>query len=448
MRGLLAVAGAVSIAAASFLSTASVALAANVLTVTGYTALGQLQWDMAGMMQGGFCSQASGNSCKEVRYVSGSSVLGEPTGLWALRPAIRYAEPPTMVVGFSQGATVASQWLREHDGRFDAPPSDELSFVLLANPLRKYGGSRPAYEGIDEATPDTDYRVLDIAVEYDGAADLPDDLLNPLAVANALAGFTYIHIPGYGDYDLDTAEKIVWVEGNTTYVLIRSENIPLLEPLRRIGLNGLADALNDPLKAIIDSAYDRDYPGLVDPESHDEVLAEFPHATDSALGGAPDAASLRVAGTATDELVDDTTTAGAVTADALEVESTSGQPPVEPEPESEPLDPGTDIDGAAASPQEDEDDTAGRVTDEQDVVQQDLDEQDLDEQDTGESPSAGAGSTDSDDDSDRGSDSSDDSRQGSNSGDVSDSSSDSGDASDGDSDSTGGSGSGDDSSGE
>lgn len=446
MRGLLAVAGAVSIAAASFLSTASVALAANVLTVTGYTALGQLQWDMAGMMQGGFCSQASGNSCKEVRYVSGSSVLGEPTGLWALRPAIRYAEPPTMVVGFSQGATVASQWLREHDGRFDAPPSDELSFVLLANPLRKYGGSRPAYEGIDEATPDTEYRVLDIAVEYDGAADLPDDLLNPLAVANALAGFTYIHIPGYGDYDLDTAEKIVWVEGNTTYVLIRSENIPLLEPLRRIGLNGLADALNDPLKAIIDSAYDRDYPGLVDPESHDEVLAEFPHATDSALGGAPDAASLRVVDTATDEVVDDTTTDSTVTADPLEVERTSGQPTVEPEPE--PVDLGTDTDGAAASPQEDEDDTARRVTDEQDVDEQDLVEQDLDEQDTGESPSEGAGSTDSDDDSDRGSDSSDGSRHGSDSGDVSDTASDSGDASDGDSDSTGGSGSADDSSGE
>ena len=49
--------------------------------------------------------------------------------------------------------------------------------------------------------------------------------------------------------------------------------------LRNIGLDALADALNDPLKRIIDSAYDRDYVGLVDEDLHDDVLAEFPHAS-------------------------------------------------------------------------------------------------------------------------------------------------------------------------
>ena len=71
----------------------------------------------------------------------------------------------------------------------------------------------------------------------------------------------------------------MWIDGNTTYVLIRSQNIPLLQPLRNIGLDALADALNDPLKRIIDSAYDRDYVGLVDEDLHDDVLAEFPHAS-------------------------------------------------------------------------------------------------------------------------------------------------------------------------
>lgn len=431
MRGLLAVAGAISVVVASILAPASVARAANVLTVTGYTALGQLQWDMADMLQGGFCSAASGNSCEEVRYISGSSVLGEPTGLWALRPAIRSAEPPTVVVGFSQGATVATQWLRENDGQWDAPSPDDVSFVLLANPLRKYGGSRPAYAPTEQPTPDTDYRVLDIAVEYDGAADVPDNLLNPLAVANAVAGFTYIHIPGYADYHLDTAEKIIWIEGNTTYVLIRSENIPLLEPLRTLGLDELADSLNDPLKAIIDSAYDRDYPGLVDPQSHDEVLAEFPYATDTALDGAPDTASLRVADTATEEVTGDTASVDAdvaVTTDAPEVDTGDRQPTVEPQPEPEPeemADPGTDADGSAltatALAEEDaEEDEFGAVAD------QAADEQDLDEQDGGESSSEVAGAADSDDDTETSSDSEDDSDRDSDSSDASDNASDSG----------------------
>ncbi|PRC61984.1 PE-PPE domain-containing protein, partial [Mycobacterium sp. ITM-2017-0098] len=74
-------------------------------------------------------------------------------------------------------------------------------------PQRKYGGIRSGL-GIDTPTPDSDYSVVDIAIEYDGAADFPDDLLNFLAVANALAGFQYVHIFGYADVDLENDEKL------------------------------------------------------------------------------------------------------------------------------------------------------------------------------------------------------------------------------------------------
>lgn len=279
MRGLFAVAAASSIAASSAFVSPDVNLAANVLTVTGYTSLGSLDWDMADMLQGGFCSQASGNTCDEVEYLSGVPNIGESSGLWALRAALATTAPPTMVVGFSQGAMISTQWMLEYGDTAWAPSPANLSFVLMANPQRKYGGVRPVY-GIEDPTPaDNAYRVLDIAMEYDGAADVPDNLFNLLAVANAIAGFQHIHIDGYDDVDLDSSEKLVWVDGNTTYVLIRSQNIPLLQPLRNIGLDALADALNDPLKRIIDSAYDRDYVGLIDEDLHDDVLAEFPHAS-------------------------------------------------------------------------------------------------------------------------------------------------------------------------
>ena len=67
----------------------------------------------------------------------------------------------------------------------------------------------------------------------------------------------------------------MWNEGNTTYVLIRTQEIPLLEPLRQLGLGAIADNLNDPLKAVIDSAYDRNYPGLVSQDKLDSALQQF-----------------------------------------------------------------------------------------------------------------------------------------------------------------------------
>src|SRR5690606_11563240 len=78
-------------------------------------------------------------------------------------------------------------------------------------------------------------------------------------------GFMFIHAD-YEDVDLYDPRNYVWTEGNTTYVFVPTENLPLLQPLRWLGLTGIADALNEPLKAIVEQAYDRSYlpaePGL------------------------------------------------------------------------------------------------------------------------------------------------------------------------------------------
>lgn len=267
MRTILAAAAAATVAAMSVGAPPTYTLTANVLTLNGYTFGNTIEWDMDEIFQGSLCSEQSGNSCSEVRYLDGApEVPAEVTGLIALQWALLTTPPPTTMLGFSQGATIASNWIKQNAANPFAPSPENLSFVLAGNPQRKYGGIRSDL-GIDTPTPDSDYSVVDIAIEYDGAADFPDDLLNFLAVANALAGFQYVHIFGYADVDLENDEKLTWVDGNTTYVLIRRENIPLLEPLRMLGLTELADSLNAPLKAIIDRAYDRDYPGLVETAS-------------------------------------------------------------------------------------------------------------------------------------------------------------------------------------
>ncbi|HYJ55093.1 MAG TPA: PE-PPE domain-containing protein [Mycobacterium sp.] len=161
------------------------------------------------------------------------------------------ADAPTIVFAFSNGAMVAAKWLTEHADDPGAPSPDELSFVLIGNPRRTYGGS-------STAMPPTEYHVVDIVRQYDPKADFPDHP-NLLALANIAGGvLSPMHLD-YTGVDIDDPANTVWTEGNTTYVFVPTENLPLLAPLRLIGMGGLADALNEPLKEIVERAYDRPY---------------------------------------------------------------------------------------------------------------------------------------------------------------------------------------------
>ncbi|PRC42625.1 PE-PPE domain-containing protein, partial [Mycobacterium sp. ITM-2017-0098] len=176
MRTILAAAAAATVAAMSVAAPPTYTLTANVLTLNGYTFGNTIEWDMDEIFRGSMCSAQSGNSCSEVRYLDGApEVPAEVTGLIALQWALLTTPPPTTVLGFSQGATIASNWIKQNAWNPFAPSPENLSFVLAANPQRKYGGIRSGL-GIDTPTPDSDYSVVDIAIEYDGAADFPDDL--------------------------------------------------------------------------------------------------------------------------------------------------------------------------------------------------------------------------------------------------------------------------------
>lgn len=174
-----------------------------------------------------------------------------------LQNALTLATPgePVVIFGYSQGARVVSQWLEDYQGTEGARTPDQLSILLIGNPDRRHGG---AHVHLGQITPETVYDVIDVSREYDMASDWPDHPFNLLAVANAYAGMRYVHID-YDDIDIYDPGNYVWREGTTTYVFVPTQNIPLLEPLRRFGLDALADTLNDSLKAKIDRAYDRSY---------------------------------------------------------------------------------------------------------------------------------------------------------------------------------------------
>lgn len=254
--------------------------AAVSLTTQVRTLRGVIPWSIDTALGGAVCNKASNNVCTDLWYPYLLADLGVAWGTDILTDTLKDVSSPEIVFGYSSGAVVASQWLAKHAKDADAPSARKLSFILIGNPKRKYGGADFAYTSA-ATTPNTQYTVLDVAHEYDNVADSPDDPWNLLAAANSVAGYLFVHT-AYS-VDLVHDEKLVWKEGNTTYVLIRTKDLPLLAPvlwpLRFLGLDFIADAINTPLKTIVDWAYNRNYPGIIT----DPVEAQ--KAVDDALRG-------------------------------------------------------------------------------------------------------------------------------------------------------------------
>ncbi|CRZ15141.1 PE-PPE domain-containing protein [Mycolicibacterium neworleansense] len=194
-------------------------------------------------------------------------------GLLSLNNAVLSTSGEKVVVGYSQSANIATREKRNlADLRAQGatvPSADELSFVLVANPNRPNGGILARFEGLyipilgisfDGATPDDEYRTIDVAREYDLIADFPKYPLNLLADLNALLGYFYLH-PNYGSSVIDLDDPSTYqsyTSGNTTYYLVYTEHLPLLQPLRDMGIpEPLLDLAEPTLRVLIDLAYDR-----------------------------------------------------------------------------------------------------------------------------------------------------------------------------------------------
>ena len=183
----------------------------------------------------------------------------------------------TLVFGYSQSAGIATLEMRylETLPAGQKPDLSQLSFQLIGNPNRPDGGF---YERFDNAfspflqalgfqtagaTPTNAYPTTDYALQYDGIADFPQYPLNLLADANAFAGMIFVH-PTYSDLTpaqvaSGVAQPVSPGDSLTTYILIPTQNLPLLDPLRAIPVvgNPLADLLQPDLRVLVDLGYDR-----------------------------------------------------------------------------------------------------------------------------------------------------------------------------------------------
>ena len=130
---------------------------------------------------------------------------------------------PVVVLAHSQGAEVVSEWLEKYADSgptLSRPPVGSLRFILTGNPRRRLGGAvmggwdwRPVGR-----TPETRYRVTDIARRWDGWCNKDN---YPDKSGRNWFRLWWGRFTAHNDYrDVDIAGcDIREVSGNTTYLI-------------------------------------------------------------------------------------------------------------------------------------------------------------------------------------------------------------------------------------
>lgn len=173
-----------------------------------------------------------------------------------------------VVLGESQSSVMYS--LQKADLISRPAAGKTISFVLLSNENRPNGGVLERFVGAyipildiefngatpTNSSPSAPLTTIDIANQYDGWVDFPNNPLNALAVFNALMGMILLH-PA-----LRSFEGVRELQGqyqDSTYYLQPAKLLPMLVPVDQMPLVGptLARALDAPLRVLVETGYDR-----------------------------------------------------------------------------------------------------------------------------------------------------------------------------------------------
>ena len=218
-----------------------------------------------------------------------------PTGLGDLQAAMgqQGADQPYLVEGYSQSAVIAIDEELQLIQSGQAPP--DATFLLLGSLNRPDGGIFERFPGLiipgtagfdfNGAEPtDAGIPTIDIANQYDFFADFPQYPINGLADLNALFGIIYAHAaygngplpeevpsvwppsepltgPYASEYVLGSTEIVKQVDGDTTFYFVPTTELPLLDPLRSLGVpESVLNIFQPALQVIVEAGYDRSIP--------------------------------------------------------------------------------------------------------------------------------------------------------------------------------------------
>jgi hypothetical protein len=193
--------------------------------------------------------------------LGGSVSQGRDNLVADIAAAQKTGNGPVTVVGASAGSLVLDETLRYYQEHPDlAPDPKKVNFVIIADGSRQ-DAFRPSslfdsLSGYTYQSPaQTAYNVSVVTFQYDGFADFPDQPLNLLAVANAVAGIFVLHNATYfADISKMTPTSVVTDPG-TGGTITRYLIAPLQLPL--VTLMPFLAPIQDQLKQIIDTGYSR-----------------------------------------------------------------------------------------------------------------------------------------------------------------------------------------------
>ena len=217
-----------------------------------------------------------------------------PIGLADLQSAMaqQAAGQPYLVEGYSQSAGIV---VDEKNELMQTGQHPDVTLLMLGDPNRPDGGIDERFVGmvtpglgmgdLTGAEPtDAGIPTIDIANQYDFVADYPQFPINPVADLNAILGLIYAH-GGYGDgvfpeevpalwppsaplsgpyaseYTVGSTEIVKQVDGDTTFYFIPTTDLPLLDPLRSLGVpEPVLNIFQPALQVIVEAGYDRSIP--------------------------------------------------------------------------------------------------------------------------------------------------------------------------------------------
>jgi hypothetical protein len=217
-----------------------------------------------------------------------------PVGLADLQAAIAHqpAGQPYVIEGYSQSADIV---VAEKEALMQAGQHPDVTLLMLGDPDRPNGGLDERFVGmftpglgmgdLTGAEPtDAGVPTIDIANQYDFVADYPQFPINPVSDLNAIFGLIYAHA-AYGDgplpeeipaiwppseplsgpfadeYVLGSTEIVKQVDGDTTFYFIPTTELPLLDPLRSLGVpEPVLNIFQPALQVLVEAGYDRSIP--------------------------------------------------------------------------------------------------------------------------------------------------------------------------------------------
>ena len=150
--------------------------------------------------------------------------------------------------------------------------------MLAADPNNPDGGLLERFKGFDipflnvhfngATPPNSPYPTSIYTIQYDGIADAPQYPLNIVSDLNAFLGYFVLH----STYPFLTPEQVAGAvqlatspgyTGNTTYYMVMTQNLPLIQFIRDIPYAGppIADIFQPDLRVLVDLGYGDIGPG-------------------------------------------------------------------------------------------------------------------------------------------------------------------------------------------